>query len=171
LLRLGLICQRLDIVPAANTRKRNQPTSVPANVPNPKRQKITNYEDKVTESAHDATKSGGQSNNETSPPTTHSVVYFADEALPKAIVRRDYHAVDEEEIDLSVGEYLNNITYPDREYWSGTNERGDTGLFPCDHVRIINVNFHHKSEEEATFRFLDLPGGQHVLPTQLIMCC
>ena len=136
---------------------------------------MINYEDEVIECAYDGTTSGDdrespsgdESNNETPPPTTHSSVRGAYEALPKAIIHRKYRGTDDEEIDLRIGEYITNIKYTEKEYWMGTDERGDTGFFPCGYVRIIQ----HKNEEEAAFRFLDLPGGQHLLPTRLIMCC
>lgn len=131
LFRLGSIRQLLDIVPAANTNKRNQTTTIPY----ARRRKVINYEDEVIECAYDGTTSGDdrespsgdESNNETPPPTTHSSVRGAYEALPKAIIHRKYRGTDDEEIDLRIGEYITNIKYTEKEYWMGLMSEATLG--------------------------------------------
>lgn len=41
-----------------------------------------------------------------------------------------YKAAEDNEIDLTEGEMVQNIEMIDESWWSGTNSHGQTGYFP-----------------------------------------
>ncbi|KAF7174110.1 hypothetical protein CNMCM5623_006450 [Aspergillus felis] len=62
-----------------------------------------------------------------------------DEA-PQAIVQYDYEKAEDNEIDLKEGEYVSGIEMVDKDWWLGSNARGERGLFPSNYVELVNEN-------------------------------
>jgi hypothetical protein len=62
-----------------------------------------------------------------------------DEAL-QAIVQYDYEKAEDNEIDLKEGEYVSGIEMVDKDWWLGSNARGERGLFPSNYVELVKDN-------------------------------
>ncbi|GFF59914.1 drebrin-like protein B [Aspergillus udagawae] len=62
-----------------------------------------------------------------------------DEAL-QAIVQYDYEKAEDNEIDLKEGEYVSGIEMVDKDWWLGSNARGERGLFPSNYVELVKEN-------------------------------
>ncbi|CAN6674751.1 actin-binding protein [Trichomonascus vanleenenianus] len=58
------------------------------------------------------------------------------EAKPFAIAEYDYDADEEGEISFKEGEKISDLEFPDEDWWSGTNAKGETGLFPANYVSL-----------------------------------
>ncbi|KAI0241307.1 actin binding protein, partial [Massospora cicadina] len=62
----------------------------------------------------------------------------AEEAPPStAIALFDYTAVDETDISLKEGELIVSIQQVDEGWWKGTNEAGESGIFPANYVELV----------------------------------
>ncbi|KAF3904686.1 Intersectin-1 [Orbilia brochopaga] len=55
----------------------------------------------------------------------------------RARIIYDYEKAEENEIDLVEGEVVGMIEMVDDDWWQGTNERGEEGLFPSNYVEPI----------------------------------
>ena len=55
-----------------------------------------------------------------------------------AVTLYDYEAEDESEITFEPGEVITNIEKPDDNWWQGTNQQGEFGLFPANYVEEID---------------------------------
>ncbi|KAG5372759.1 Actin-binding protein [Yarrowia sp. C11] len=55
---------------------------------------------------------------------------------PSATVEYDYTKDEEGEIDLVEDETVTDIEFLDENWWSGTNSKGETGLFPSNYVKL-----------------------------------
>ncbi|AOW01678.1 uncharacterized protein YALI1_B18645g [Yarrowia lipolytica] len=55
---------------------------------------------------------------------------------PSATVEYDYTKDEEGEIDLVEDEIVTDIEFLDENWWSGTNSKGESGLFPSNYVRL-----------------------------------
>lgn len=60
----------------------------------------------------------------------------------RAIAQYDYEKAEDNEIELVEGQYVTNIEMVDDDWWMGTNEKGESGLFPSNYVELV--------EEEET---------------------
>ncbi|KAG8781684.1 hypothetical protein FRC12_021625 [Ceratobasidium sp. 428] len=52
----------------------------------------------------------------------------------QGVASHDYEARDDNEISFNEGERIANIETIDKDWWRGTNARGETGLFPAKYV-------------------------------------
>ena len=59
-----------------------------------------------------------------------------------AIAEYDYEKAEDNELELKEGERVTDIEMVDEDWWMGQNERGETGLFPSNYVKLVE-------EEEA----------------------
>lgn len=55
----------------------------------------------------------------------------------RALVQYDYEKAEDNEIELREGDYVSNIDMVDDDWWMGTNEQGETGLFPSNYVELV----------------------------------
>lgn len=55
---------------------------------------------------------------------------------PSATVEYDYTKDEEGEIDLVEDETVTEIEFLDENWWSGTNSKGESGLFPSNYVKL-----------------------------------
>lgn len=55
----------------------------------------------------------------------------------RAIVQYDHEKADVDEIELVEGQYVTNIEFVDDDWWMGTNEKGESGLFPSNYVELV----------------------------------
>ncbi|KAK0729426.1 hypothetical protein B0T21DRAFT_292135 [Apiosordaria backusii] len=55
----------------------------------------------------------------------------------RAVVLFDYEKAEDNELELREGEFITNIDQVDPDWWMGTDARGQSGLFPCNYVEII----------------------------------
>jgi hypothetical protein len=62
----------------------------------------------------------------------------------RALVQYDYEKAEDNELELVEGEYVTNIEMVDDDWWMGTNQKGESGLFPSNYVEIVE-----EEEEEA----------------------
>ncbi|KAJ4295808.1 actin binding protein [Collariella sp. IMI 366227] len=63
----------------------------------------------------------------------------------KAVIQYDYEKAEDNEIELREGAYVTNIEMVDDDWWMGTNEQGESGLFPSNYVELVEGD----EEEEA----------------------
>ncbi|KAL2128838.1 hypothetical protein VTI74DRAFT_8584 [Chaetomium olivicolor] len=61
----------------------------------------------------------------------------------RALIQYDYEKAEDNEIELREGQYVTNIEMVDDDWWMGTNEQGESGLFPSNYVELVD------DEEEA----------------------
>ncbi|TAQ85032.1 hypothetical protein B7494_g6644 [Chlorociboria aeruginascens] len=59
----------------------------------------------------------------------------------RALIQYDYEKAEDNELELTEGEYVTNIEMVDDDWWMGTNSKGESGLFPSNYVELV--------EEEA----------------------
>ncbi|GIJ90806.1 hypothetical protein Asppvi_009769 [Aspergillus pseudoviridinutans] len=69
-----------------------------------------------------------------------TVVDRPQDEAPQAIVQYDYEKAEDNEIDLKEGEYVSGIEMVDKDWWLGSNARGERGLFPSNYVELVNEN-------------------------------
>jgi hypothetical protein len=62
----------------------------------------------------------------------------------RAIIQYDYEKAEDNELELVEGEYVTNIEMVDDDWWMGTNQKGESGLFPSNYVELVE-----EEEEEA----------------------
>ena len=55
----------------------------------------------------------------------------------RAIAQYDYEKAEDNELELKDGEHVTNIEMVDEDWWMGTNERGESGLFPSNYVELV----------------------------------
>ncbi|KAI9927326.1 hypothetical protein ASPWEDRAFT_122156 [Aspergillus wentii DTO 134E9] len=55
----------------------------------------------------------------------------------RAIVQYDYEKAEDNEIELSEGEYVTDIEMVDKDWWLGVNFKGERGLFPSNYVELV----------------------------------
>ncbi|MCJ1246266.1 hypothetical protein MMC30_003472 [Trapelia coarctata] len=56
----------------------------------------------------------------------------------RALIQFDYEKAEDNELELKEGEYVTNIEMVDEDWWMGHNSRGETGLFPCNYVELVD---------------------------------
>jgi drebrin-like protein len=56
----------------------------------------------------------------------------------RAVIQYDYEKAEDNEIELREGEYVTNIEMVDEDWWMGTNSDGASGLFPSNHVELVD---------------------------------
>ncbi|CAG8951469.1 hypothetical protein HYFRA_00007385 [Hymenoscyphus fraxineus] len=61
----------------------------------------------------------------------------------RALIQYDYEKAEDNELELVEGEIVSNIEMVDEDWWMGTNQKGESGLFPSNYVELI------EEEEEA----------------------
>ncbi|KAE8348383.1 hypothetical protein BDV28DRAFT_143616 [Aspergillus coremiiformis] len=57
-----------------------------------------------------------------------------------ALVQYDYEKAEENELELREGEYVTEIEMVDKDWWLGSNARGERGLFPSNYVDLLEDN-------------------------------
>lgn len=62
----------------------------------------------------------------------------------RALIQYDYEKAEDNELELVEGEYVTNIEMVDDDWWMGTNQKGESGLFPSNYVELVEGE-----EEEA----------------------
>ncbi|PMD38865.1 hypothetical protein L207DRAFT_490599 [Hyaloscypha variabilis F] len=62
----------------------------------------------------------------------------------RALVQYDYEKAEDNELELTEGDYVTNIEMVDEDWWMGTNSKGESGLFPSNYVELVE-----DEEEEA----------------------
>ena len=55
----------------------------------------------------------------------------------RAIIQYDYEKAEDNELELIEGEYVTNIEMVDDDWWMGTNQKGESGLFPSNYVELV----------------------------------
>ncbi|OGM39995.1 actin binding protein [Aspergillus bombycis] len=55
----------------------------------------------------------------------------------QAVVQYDYERAEDNEIELTEGEYVMEIEMVDKDWWLGSNARGERGLFPSNYVELL----------------------------------
>jgi hypothetical protein len=55
----------------------------------------------------------------------------------RAVIQYDYEKAEDNEVDLIEGEYVTNIEMVDDDWWMGTNQKGESGLFPSNYVELV----------------------------------
>lgn len=55
----------------------------------------------------------------------------------RAIAQYDYEKAEDNEIELVEGQAVTNIEMVDDDWWMGTNEKGESGLFPSNYVELV----------------------------------
>ncbi|KAE8371062.1 hypothetical protein BDV26DRAFT_276843 [Aspergillus bertholletiae] len=72
------------------------------------------------------------------PATTDAIVGKSPQTNSiQAIVQYDYERAEDNEIELKEGEYVMEIEMVDKDWWLGSNARGERGLFPSNYVEIL----------------------------------
>lgn len=71
------------------------------------------------------------------------------EGGPRAVVEYDYEKAEDNEIELREGAYVTDIDQVDTDWWMGTNEQGERGLFPSNYVKIMEADEHHAAAAAA----------------------
>lgn len=61
----------------------------------------------------------------------------------RAVIQYDYEKAEDNELELVEGEMVTNIEMVDEDWWMGTNQKGESGLFPSNYVELV------EEEEEA----------------------
>ena len=56
----------------------------------------------------------------------------------RAIAQYDYEKAEDNEVELVEGQYVTNIEMVDEDWWMGTNEKGESGLFPSNYVELVD---------------------------------
>ncbi|KAA8644875.1 putative actin binding protein [Aspergillus tanneri] len=64
----------------------------------------------------------------------------------QALVQYDYEKAEDNEIELREGEYVTDIEMVDKDWWLGSNMRGERGLFPSNYVEVAE----HKQQGRPT---------------------
>jgi hypothetical protein len=72
------------------------------------------------------------------------------------LIQYDYEKAEDNELELVEGEYVTNIEMVDDDWWMGTNQKGESGLFPSNYVELVEGE-----EEEAP-----APAPEPVAPAQ-----
>ncbi|PLB36720.1 putative actin binding protein [Aspergillus candidus] len=67
----------------------------------------------------------------------------------KALVQYDYEKAEDNEIELREGEFVTEIEMVDKDWWLGTNSRGEKGLFPSNYVEPVDDNEHYAHPSDA----------------------
>ncbi|KAG9234580.1 hypothetical protein BJ875DRAFT_8459 [Amylocarpus encephaloides] len=62
----------------------------------------------------------------------------------RAVIQYDYEKAEDNELELIEGEIVTNIEMVDEDWWMGTNQKGESGLFPSNYVELI------EEEEQAS---------------------
>ena len=115
------------------------PTGIGRNVPD---------EEDLTEepTGHDPARGAGAAMAEASfganAPTQH---HGSSAGGKRALVQYDYEKAEDNELELVEGEYVTNIEMVDDDWWMGTNQKGESGLFPSNYVELVEGE-----EEEAS---------------------
>lgn len=81
----------------------------------------------------------GQSTQTASQPTLEPVTKPTpahQESGVRAMVLWDYEAAEDNEISLKELEYIDHISFVDDDWWLGENDRGESGLFPSNYVKL-----------------------------------
>ena len=68
----------------------------------------------------------------------------------KALVQFDYEKAEDNEIELTEGEYVTNIEMVDDNWWMGQNARGESGLFPSNYVELTEEGKGNSQREDTT---------------------
>ena len=55
----------------------------------------------------------------------------------RAVVQYDYEKAEDNELELIEGEHVTNIEMVDDDWWMGTNQKGESGLFPSNYVELV----------------------------------
>jgi hypothetical protein len=55
----------------------------------------------------------------------------------RALVQYDYEKAEDNELELTEGNYVTNIEMVDEDWWMGTNSKGESGLFPSNYVELV----------------------------------
>ncbi|TDZ12730.1 Drebrin-like protein B [Colletotrichum spinosum] len=56
----------------------------------------------------------------------------------RALIQYDYEKAEDNELELREGEYVTNIEMVDDDWWMGTNQQGEAGLFPSNYVELVD---------------------------------
>lgn len=87
----------------------------------------------------------------------------------RAIVQYDYEKADDNEIELKEGEYVTEIDMVDEDWWVGSNEKGERGLFPGNFVEVLEGDgsggASHEPAYEHAHEASAPAGAQGGLPT------
>lgn len=62
------------------------------------------------------------------------------EGGPRAMVQYDYEKAEDNEIELREGSFVTDIDMVDEDWWMGTNEHGERGLFPSNYVEVVEAD-------------------------------
>lgn len=55
----------------------------------------------------------------------------------RALAKYDYERAEDNELELTEGEYITDIEMVDDDWWMGRNSKGETGLFPSNYVELV----------------------------------
>ncbi|KAF8426249.1 hypothetical protein EV426DRAFT_530557 [Tirmania nivea] len=74
-----------------------------------------------------------------------------------AKVEYDYEKADTNEIDLVEEEIITNVDMVDKDWWVGTNSKGETGLFPSNYVILIETEHEEPAPPPMAARPVPVP--------------
>ncbi|PLB48579.1 hypothetical protein P170DRAFT_438154 [Aspergillus steynii IBT 23096] len=78
----------------------------------------------------------------------------------QAVAQYDYDKAEDNEIQLQEGEYVVDIDMVDKDWWLGSNVRGERGLFPSNYVEIVE----HDQQNHSPSDFQDTHGADESVP-------
>jgi hypothetical protein len=116
--------------------ERNLPPVLPSSIG----RTVPEEEDLTEESAgHDPARGAGAAVAESSfghnaPSTANQGSHASGK---RALVQYDYEKAEDNELELTEGDYVTNIEMVDEDWWMGTNSKGESGLFPSNYVELV----------------------------------
>jgi len=67
----------------------------------------------------------------------------------RALISYDYEKAEDNELELTEGEYVTNIEMVDDDWWMGSNSKGESGLFPSNYVELVEDDAPQHEPEPA----------------------
>ncbi|KAH8657052.1 hypothetical protein BGZ60DRAFT_434706 [Tricladium varicosporioides] len=92
---------------------------------------IPDEEDLTEDPVGHGSVSGARAANQTSANTNSAA------SGKRAIIQYDYEKAEDNELELIEGEMVTNIEMVDEDWWMGTNQKGESGLFPSNYVELV----------------------------------
>jgi hypothetical protein len=67
----------------------------------------------------------------------------------RAVVQYDYEKAEDNEIELTEGDFVSEIEMVDEDWWFGVNVNGERGLFPSNYVELVEEGHAHQTTSAA----------------------
>jgi hypothetical protein len=95
---------------------------------------------RITQALQVKKESGGDANQMSATQVGAAVIdasFGSHDSGIMGLVQYNYEKREDNEIDLTEGEYVTNIKIVDDDWWLGTNSKGGIGLFPSNYVDLF----------------------------------